>query len=100
MKKKLLLIATAALLSLPSIPSALAQHVYIQVEPPHIRVEHPGHRPHPGWYWRAGYYRWDGHAHVWMPGEWIGPPHPHAVWVDGRWHHEHGGWYWEEGHWR
>ena len=62
MKKNLLLIATAALLSLPSIPSALAQHVYIQVGPPHVLVEHPGPRPHPGWYWRAGYYRWDGHA--------------------------------------
>ena len=33
MKKNLLLVATAALLSLPSIPSALAQHVYVQVEP-------------------------------------------------------------------
>jgi hypothetical protein len=98
MKKKLLLIATAALLSIPSL--SFAQHVYVQVGPPPVIVEHRGPRPHPGWVWVSGYHRWDGHAHVWVPGEWIEPPHPHAVWVDGRWHHEHGGWYWEEGHWR
>lgn len=95
--KKLLLVATAALLSLPP---AFAQRVYVQVEPPHVLVEHPGPRPHPGWYWRTGYHRWDGHAYIWVPGEWIGPPRPHAVWVDGHWAHEHGGYYWVEGHWR
>jgi hypothetical protein len=98
MKKRLLLLATAALLSFPSM--SFAQRVYVQVGPPPVIVEHRGPRPHPGWVWVSGYHRWDGHAHVWVPGHWVEPVHPGAVWVDGRWHHERGGWYWEEGHWR
>jgi hypothetical protein len=65
--KKLLLIATAAILSIPAIPSALAQHIYVQVGPPAPLVEHPGPRPHEGWVWVAGYHRWDGHGYVWIP---------------------------------
>jgi hypothetical protein len=98
--KKLLLIATAAILSIPAIPSALAQHIYVQVGPPAPLVEHPGPRPHEGWVWVAGYHRWDGHGYVWIPGHWVSPPREHAVWVPGHWRHEAGGWYWVEGHWR
>lgn len=95
--KKLLLVAAAALLSLPP---AFAQHIYVRVGPPPVRVERPGPRPHPGWVWIGGYHRWDGRAYVWVPGRWAAPPRPHAVWIGGHWRHERGGWYWVEGHWR
>ncbi len=100
MKKRLLLLATAALLSIPSIPSAVAQRIYVRVGPPPIRVERPGPRPHDGWVWVGGYHRWDGAHYVWVPGNWVAPPRPRAVWVPGHWRHEAGGWYWIEGHWR
>ncbi len=95
--KKLLLVAAAALLC---IPPAFAQHVYVQVEPPHVIVEHPGPVPHEGWVWVHGYHRWDGARYVWVPGHYVEPPRRYAVWVDGHWAHERGGWYWVEGHWR
>jgi hypothetical protein len=98
--KKLLLVATAAILSIPSIPSALAQRVYVQIDPPHVIVEHHGPRPHRGWIWVDGHHQWDGHHYVWVHGYWIAPPHEHAVWVPGEWRHEPGGWFWVDGHWR
>jgi hypothetical protein len=96
--KKLLLIASFALLTLPS--ASFAQRVYVGVAPPPIVVEHPGPAPHPGWIWIGGYHRWDGHAYVWMGGHWELPPRPHAVWVTGHWRRDPGGWYWVPGHWR
>lgn len=95
--KKLLLVATAALLSLPP---AFAQRIYVRIGPPPVVIEHPGPRPHAGWVWINGYHRWDGRAYVWVHGRWAAPPYPHAVWVDGHWRHAPGGWYWVEGHWR
>lgn len=95
--KKLLLIATAALLSLPP---AFAQRVVVRVGPPAPIVERPGPRPHPGWVWIGGYQRWDGRAYVWVPGRWAAPPRPRAQWVPGHWRHQPGGWVWIEGHWR
>ncbi|MGA8530891.1 MAG: hypothetical protein WB622_14340, partial [Acidobacteriaceae bacterium] len=73
--KKLLLIATAALLSLPPL---FAQQVVVRVGPPPVVIEHPGPRPHPGWAWVGGYHRWDGARYVWVPGRWAQPPRPHA----------------------
>jgi len=100
MKKNLLIVATAALLSIPSFSSAFAQRVYVRIGPPPVVVEHPGPRPHEGFVWVGGYHRWDGARYVWVPGHWVEPPRRHAEWVPGHWRHEAGGWYWVEGHWR
>ena len=100
MKKNLLIVATAALLSIPSFSPAFAQHIYVRVGPPPVVVEHPGPRPHRGWVWVGGFHRWDGGRYVWVPGHWVEPPRAHAEWVPGHWRHEAGGWYWVEGHWR
>lgn len=96
MKKTLLLLVSFALLSLPP---AFGQRVYVHVAPPRARIEHPGPRPHPGWVWRDGYHRWDGHRYIWVGGVWVAPPHPGAVWVRGHWQQDPGGWYWVPGHW-
>ncbi|HSY02958.1 MAG TPA: hypothetical protein VK819_12415 [Acidobacteriaceae bacterium] len=95
--KKLLLIASVALLSLPP---AFAQRVYVGVAPPPVVVEHRGPRPHGGMIWVGGHHRWDGHGYVWVGGYWADRPHPGAVWVPGHWGHEPGGYFWVEGHWR
>ena len=95
--KKLLLVATLSILSLPS---AFAQRIYVRVGPPPVIVEHPGPRPHDGWVWVGGYHRWDGAHYVWVPGRYAEPPRPRAVWVPGHWRHGAGGYYWVEGHWR
>jgi hypothetical protein len=94
--KKLLLVATAALLTLPA---AFAQHIYVNIDPPPIVVEHPGPRPHPGWMWVDGHHRWDGHRYIWVHGFWANPPRPGAVWIKGHWQRDPGGWYWIDGHW-
>jgi hypothetical protein len=94
--KKLLLVASVALLSLPA---AFAQRVYVGVAPPPIIVEHPGPRPHPGWVWVGGHHRWDGHRYIWVGGSWANPPRPGVAWVPGHWQRDPGGWFWVEGHW-
>lgn len=89
----------AGFLAMPA--SALADvRIYVPLPPPPPRVEVIGVAPSPGHVWVAGFHRWDGKAHVWVPGHWIVRPHAHAVWVKGHWKHHARGYYWVEGHWR
>lgn len=80
--------------------SPLAAQVYVNIGPPRPLVERRVPRPGPGFVWTPGYHRWDGRAYVWVPGAWVRPPRPHAVWVAHHWVHRHGGWVMIEGHWR
>ena len=81
-------------------PAAADAQVYVRVGPPRPLVERRPPPPHPGYFWRAGYHRWDGAHYVWVPGEYIAPPRPRAVWVDGAWVSGPRGYYWREGYWR
>ena len=98
--KKQILIATSALF-LAMVPLANAQ-VVVRIGPPARVVERvpPPPHEHPGWAWHEGYHRWDGNRYVWVPGNYVEPPHAHAVWVRGEWVHERGGYVWHEGRWR
>ncbi len=100
MKKPLVIAALALGLSLSS--GVLPAQVVIRVAPPRPRYERmpPRPREHRDWVWRAGYYRWDGRAHVWVPGEYVAPPRAHAHWVPGHWDRRPGGYVWIEGRWR
>lgn len=90
-----------ALLSLALFaPPAAAARVYVQIDPPPVRVEVRGVAPSPRHVWCDGYWRWSGHEHVWVAGSWQLPPRHRAHWVGGRWRHVRGGWYWVPGHWR
>jgi hypothetical protein len=80
--------------------SALGQQIIVQVAPPRPVVEARIASPGPGYVYQRGYHRWDGHAHVWMPGVWVMPPRPHAHWVDHRWEHRGHNYIFVEGHWR
>ena len=76
--------------------------VVVRIGPParpHEVIPPPPHE-HPDWAWHAGYHRWDGNRYVWVPGNYVEPPHAHARWVDGHWDHRGGGYVWVEGHWR
>jgi hypothetical protein len=97
--KKFLPTAACVLFMATSIAQA---QVVVRIGPPARPVETipPPPREHPGWAWRDGYHRWDGHAYVWVPGYYVEPPHPHAHWVGGHWDHRGDGYVWVEGHWR
>ncbi|MGC9949302.1 MAG: YXWGXW repeat-containing protein [Bryobacteraceae bacterium] len=98
MLKKLLIGSAFGLLL--SVGTVCAEEVIIKVRPPADRVEERIARPGPNHVWIAGYYRWDGGTHVWVPGRWELPPRPGGVWVAHKWVKRHGGWVLIEGHWR
>ena len=102
MKKQLLTAACAVIFSVGA-ASAGAQvgfHITIAPPPPRHEVVPPPPREHRDWAWHAGYHRRDGHAYVWVPGEYVAPPHPHAHWIPGHWTHRRGEYVWIEGRWR
>ncbi len=76
--------------------------VAIHIGPPHPRHEVVVVAPHVGMVWQPGYHRWDvaTNAYIWVPGVWVDPPHPHAVWVAPRYRHRGDHWEFHEGHWR
>jgi hypothetical protein len=99
MKKQLLVLAFAASLA----AGAANAQVVVRIGPPPPRpVERipPPPPEHRDWAWHAGYHRWDGAHYVWVPGEYVAPPRPHAVWIAGHWARRNGGYVFVEGHWR
>jgi len=101
MRKYLALVTLAALAVATAPPVAAGTRVYVRIGPPAPIVEARVAAPGPHYVWIAGFHRWDGHAHVWVPGHWVVPPAHRQAWVPGHWvHHPHHGWYWVEGHWR
>ena len=94
--KKYLLAAACGIFLTAGIASAQVV-VHIGPPPPRHEVIPP---PRHGYVWHPGYQRWDGHAYVWTPGEYVVAPRPGAHWVPGHWSHRRGGWVWIEGHWR
>lgn len=96
--RKLLVTSTFGILL--GLGTTLSADVVVRVAPPRPLVEPRLAAPGPGYVWTPGYHRWDGHAYVWVPGAWVLPPRPHAVWVPHRWVHRHHQWAFVEGHWR
>lgn len=68
--------------------------------PPPLRVETMPARPHAGHLWVAGYWHWESDAYVWVPGAWIAPPEPKAVWVPPRFEQRSGVSVYISGFWR
>ncbi len=79
---------------------AFCAEVVVRVAPPAAIVETRPVSPGAGYVWVPGYHRWDGHAHVWVAGNWQRPPRPHARWVEPRWRHRKDGYVFVEGRWR
>ena len=55
--------------------------VVVVKAPPALRVEVVPARPSPKHVWIAGYWLWETNAYAWVPGVWMAPPEPAAVWV-------------------
>jgi hypothetical protein len=76
--------------------SALALDIIIDVAPPPVKVEVIQQRP--GFIWAPGYWRWDGHTHVWVGGH-LEKDRPGHHWIKAEWVEEHGRHRFVEGHW-
>lgn len=81
-------------------PPAPQVRVYVQIGPPAPLIDVRPAPPGPGFVWIAGYQRWNGRSHEWVPGRWERPPKKHAKWAPGQWKHDRRGWYWVDGRWR
>ena len=55
--------------------------VVVVKAPPPLRVEVVPARPSARHVWVAGYWVWEANAYAWVPGVWMAPPEPAAVWV-------------------
>jgi hypothetical protein len=73
---------------------------YAYSAPPPARVEVRGIAPGPGYTWIDGYYAYRGNSYIWVPGSWVRPPRPRAVWVAPRWEQRNGRYYYHRGQWR
>ncbi len=72
--------------------------VYVQTEPPPVRVEVAGPLPARNAVWIPGHWSWEGRQHVWVAGYWDRNPQG-RLWVPGHWERHHRGWHWVPGHW-
>jgi hypothetical protein len=96
--------------------SAFADQLVIRERAmPPLKVEVVPERPHPGWSWVKGHWRWEDRDWVWAPGHWIDhaappmpeivvetpppPPSPREFWVRGHWVWEGDRWQWRRGRW-
>jgi len=89
-------VATALLIG-SAAPAFAAVGIEIQIAPPPARViEAPP--PRPGFVWAPGYYRWDGHRHVWVDGRFIRARRG-SHWVPEHWDERRGRYHFVPGHW-
>lgn len=94
MKPRLLLVAL-----LLGTPAALFASTHVSVgvtigrpapivitrPPPHRVPEARSLAPSPSYVWVEGHYSWQNQQWVWIPGAWVQPPQPAAVWVTPSW---------------
>jgi YXWGXW repeat-containing protein len=90
-------VLAGAMLIGSAVPALSAVDIDINVAPPAPRiVEAPS--PRPGFVWAPGYYRWDGHRHVWVDGRFIHERRG-SHWVPEHWSERHGRYHFIPGHW-
>ena len=80
-------------------PVTPAPAVVAPAAPPPLQVEVAPVPPGPDYVWMPGYWSWNG-AWVWVGGNYVVRPRPHAVWVGGHWTRHGRGYVWIGGHWR
>jgi len=87
----------AALLIGSAAPASSAVGIEVQIAPPAPRVVAVP-PPRAGFVWAPGYYRWDGHQHVWVDGRWIRERRGFH-WVPEHWDEFRGRYHFIPGHW-
>ena len=78
-----------------------AQHIRMRLDFPvgaSIRPVSPA--PFAGAVWVGPEWRWQGGRYVYVPGSWVKPRRPGAVWAPGRWKYNRRGYVWMPGRWR
>jgi hypothetical protein len=97
----LTLLTGAAAVAGPAVAQLQAE-IFIPTAPPPPRVEVvpvlPAGRVEIE-RWQPGYWRWNGHEHIWVGGRYVARPQPRAEWIPGRWEQRPRGWVYIEGHW-
>ena len=95
------LLASTAMLTLGTLSGNCAEvGVVIGVPPPPAKIEVAPVIPVSGFVWHPGYWRWEEGRYIWIPGAFIAPPQPRAIWVPSHWTPAPGGWVWAAGYWR
>ncbi len=74
--------------------------IVVTAAPPPLRMEKAPARPAAGYLWVAGYWTWAERAYVWVPGVWMPPPEPTAVWVAPRFEARSGLGVYISGYWK
>lgn len=92
---RLALAVTAAAMLLVTPVSFAASDIDVAPPPPRVIKMPP---PRPGFVWAPGYYRWDGHRHVWVDGHFMRERRG-SHWVAERWNERHGRYRFVPGHW-
>jgi hypothetical protein len=97
-----MLIGTSAAIAALPARAQLQAEVYVPMAPPPPRVEVipvlPPERASAE-RWQPGYWRWNGHEHIWTEGHYVARPRPRAEWIPGRWEQRPRGWVYVQGHW-
>jgi hypothetical protein len=78
-------------------PAHAAIGIDINVAPPEPRVI-VAPPPRAGFVWAPGYWRWNGHAHVWHDGYWVRARRGYH-WVPDTWANNGGRYHYSRGHW-
>jgi hypothetical protein len=101
MKRFLFAVVLSALAAGSVVPASaeVSGGINIRIGPPPPVVERIPVAPGPNYYWRAGWWRWNGTAYVWAPGAYVVRPYAGARWIPGHWVHRPRGWFWRAGHW-
>jgi hypothetical protein len=71
--------------------------IVVHRAPPRHVVERIPVSAGPGLVWVAGHYTWRNTEWFWMPGAWVRPPQPAAVWVESRFDERSQSWV--DGYW-
>jgi hypothetical protein len=94
-KLRLAVTSTGVLLVGSVAPAFATVDINIAPPAPRVIVAPP---PRPGFVWAPGYYRWDGHQHIWVDGRWIHERRG-SHWIPERWDERHGRYHFVPGHW-
>jgi hypothetical protein len=91
-------VLVASLVSWYALPAYAGVGIDIQVAPPTAPLVVEAPPPRAGFVWAPGFWRWEGHRHVWVGGHWLRERRGYR-WAPDRWT-EHGGHYhYDRGHW-
>ncbi len=91
----------AVLLASAALSGCAAEAYYDVPAPPPPPVAGPvGPAPGPGYVWIDGFYNLRRRSWMWVPGYWVRPPYPHAVWEKPRWERHGRAYRFHRGRWR